>query len=137
LKPIKVTFRPSRRGSLLGVFTARVGRREVGFLRLWRSGAVWKRRGLVVEYIFVVPAYRRHGVATLLYEEASHLAWEWYRMPLVSDYSMTAGSTGFWEKQWKLGRARRIFQRNVSRLLPRSFLRLRFMLVTPPPASLA
>lgn len=54
------------------------------------------------------PKFRRMGVATKLYAEASRIAQEEYGIPLASDLSRSEAAENFWQKQVRVGLADKI-----------------------------
>lgn len=75
-----------------------------------RRGQPWGRPAVPivnVAHIKVEPAFQRRGVATALYHAAAQaVAARGYH--LASDLSLEPGSRGFWKKQVRKGRARRV-----------------------------
>lgn len=92
-------------GRVMAAFNALDGRRKVGRLELRRNADRSQ-----VTWITVAEGARRSGIATRLYEAAASFSCEEWGRPLASDYrgSRAPSAEGFWQKQFRKGRAERI-----------------------------
>ena len=113
-------------GRVMAAFNAVNGRRKVGRLEIRRNA-----ESSQVTWITVAEGARRSGIATRLYEVAARFSCEEWGRRLASDYrgSRAPGAEGFWQKQFRKGRAERIGSE--------SSMSNQFMLSCPAPESLA
>lgn len=92
-------------GRVMAAFNALDGSKKVGRLEIRRNADRAQ-----VTWITVNERSRRSGIATRLYEAAARFSCEEWGRPLGSDYrgSRAPGAEGFWQKQYRKGRAERI-----------------------------
>ena len=112
--------------------------RERGYVRAWQPG---DGRPAYVAVTMVEVGEQRKGHGTRLYERAARLACSTFKAPLASDTTgdRSSAAEGFWQKQIRKGRARRLHFQPWDPSGQERFRRVnsRYALRCPAPKSLA